>query len=287
MILIIGANGITGRAIIRNLVARGVSVRGLDVPAAQDQIRELGAEPIVGDMRDVASLKAAMKGIKKVYHIPPRMQADELQLGKNSIEAAKAKGIQHFVYHSVIFSHIQEIAFHWEKMKVEVEALHSGLPFTIMQPTNYMQNVAWTWEMIEKKGELIWPYSADQPISWLDVDELGEAVANVLTQSGHAGATYQLCSTEKALTRHEMAAIISKVIGREVKAVTMPLDEYMRLPRWQGRKPDDMERLKTMFRHYDKYGFRCGNNKVLSMLLARAPTTYEDFIRRLVESLKK
>jgi nucleoside-diphosphate-sugar epimerase len=57
MILIIGANGITGRAIIRNLVARGASVRGLDIPAAQDQIRELGAEPIVGDMRNVDSRK--------------------------------------------------------------------------------------------------------------------------------------------------------------------------------------------------------------------------------------
>jgi NAD(P)H dehydrogenase (quinone) len=268
-------------------VARRVPVRALDIASVQDPLQALGAQPVVGDMRDIASLRGAMKGVQAVYHIPPRMQADELQLGKNSIEAAKREGVKHFVYHSVIFPHIQEIAFHWEKMKVEVEVLHSGLPFTIIEPTNYMQNVAWMWELIEKKGELLWPYSADQPISWLDVDDLGDAVANVLTQSGHEGATYQLCSTEKPLTRHEMAAIISRVLGRQVNAVTMPLDEYMKLPRWQGRKPDDMERLKTMFRHYDAFGFRCGNNKVLSMLLDRPTTSYEDFIRRFVESLKK
>jgi hypothetical protein len=84
-----------------------------------------------------------------------------------------------------------------------------------------------------------------------------------------------------------MAAIISKVIGREVKAVTMPLDKYMSLPRWQGRKPDEMERLKTMFCHYDQYGFRCGNSKVLSLLLNRPATTYEQFIQKFVGSLKK
>jgi uncharacterized protein YbjT (DUF2867 family) len=119
------------------------------------------------------------------------------------------------------------------------------------------------------------------------VDDLGEAVANVLTQPGHEGATYQLCSTEKPLTRHEMASITSKVLGRAVKAVTMPLEEYMRLPRWQGRKPEDMDRLKTMFRHYDQFGFRCGNNKVLSMLLGRPATGYEQFMQRFSRSLKK
>ena len=287
MILIIGANGITGQAIIRKLVKKGAQVRALDIPAAQDHLRALGAEPVVGDMRNVASLRAAMKGIRAVYHIPPRMQADELQLGKNSIEAAQAEGVRHFVYHSVIFPHLQEIAFHWEKMKVEVEVLHSGLPFTIIEPTNYMQNVGWSWNWIEEKGELIWPYAAEQPITWLDVNDLGEAVANILTQQGHEGATYQLCSTEKPLTRHEMAEIISRVTGRAVRAVTMPLDEYMKLPRWQGRKPEEMERLKTMFRHYDRHGFRCGNSKVLSMLLGRPATSYEQFIREFVRSLKR
>jgi uncharacterized protein YbjT (DUF2867 family) len=287
MILIIGANGITGQAIIRNLARREVKVRALDISAAQDNLRALGAEPVVGDMRNVNSLRAAMKGVHAVYHIPPRMQADELQLGKNSLEAAQAEGVRHFVYHSVIFPHLQEIAFHWEKMKVEVEVLHSGLPFTIIEPTNYMQNVGWYWNWIEEKGELIWPYSAEQPISWLDVTDLGEAVANILTQPGHEGATYQLCSTEKPLTRLEMAAIISRVTGRRVKAITMPLDEYMKLPRWQGRKPEEMERLKTMFRHYDQHGFRCGNNKVLSMLLGRPATSYEQFVREFVLSLKR
>ncbi len=287
MILIIGANGITGRSIIRHLVSRGAPVRGLDIPAAQDPLRKLGAEPVVGDMRNVDSLRAAMKGVRAVYHIPPRMQADELQLGKNSIEAARAEGVKHFVYHSVIFPHIQEIAFHWEKMKVELEVLHSGLPFTIIEPTNYMQNIAWFWNWVVERGELMWPYSADQPISWLDVDDLGKAVANVLTGPGHEGATYQLCSTDKPLTRHEMAAILSRVLGHPVKAVTMPLNEYMKLPRWQGRKPDEMERLKTMFRHYDEFGFRCGNNKILSMLLGCPATSYDQFIRRFVSSMKR
>jgi hypothetical protein len=81
--------------------------------------------------------------------------------------------------------------------------------------------------------------------------------------------------------------MISELLGREVKAIQWPLDQYMQLPRWRESKPEAMERLKTMFRHYDQYGFRCGNDRVLSMLLGRPATSYRQFIRSFVDSMKK
>ena len=286
MILITGANGKTGRSIIPHLVKRGERVRALDIPAAQAQLRDMGVEPIAGDLREISSLRPALKGVQTVYHIPPRLQADELQLGKNMIAAAKAEGVQRFVYHSVIFPHLESVVFHWEKMKVEVELFQSGLPFTIIEPTNYMQNLFWQWAFVEKRSELLLPYSAEQPITWLDLHDFGEAVAKVLTQPDHEGATYQLCSTGKALTWREIAALISKLLDREIKAIKLPVAEYLKLPSWQGMTPEGMERLVTMFHHYDQYGFRCGNNRVLSMLLGRPATTYEQFLRRSLRELK-
>jgi uncharacterized protein YbjT (DUF2867 family) len=286
VILISGANGKTGRAIIPHLVKKGERVRALELPTLQNQLRDLGVEPVVGDLREISSLRAAMSGVQTVYHIPPRLQADELEIGKNMIAAAKAEGVQRFVYHSVIFPHLESVVFHWEKMKVEVEILHSGLSFTIIEPTNYMQNLFWQWAFVEQRDELLLPYSVDQAITWLDLHDFGEAVANVLTRPGHEGATYQLCSTERGLTWREIASLISGILGREVKAKKLAVDEYLKLPLWQGMTPEGMERLVSMFHHYDRYGFRCGNNRVLSMLLERPATAYEQFLQRDLRGLK-
>jgi hypothetical protein len=67
----------------------------------------------------------------------------------------------------------------------------------------------------------------------------------------------------------------------------LPLAEYLKLPRWQGMTSEGMDRLVTMFRHYDQYGFRCGNNRVLSMLLGRPTTTYEQFLHRSLDQSKQ
>jgi uncharacterized protein YbjT (DUF2867 family) len=280
MILVIGANGISGRSIVRHLVARGAAVRGLASNATSAAtVAELGAEPAIGDIRNVDSLVEAMRGVERVYHICPRMQPDEYAIGTGVIAAAKRAGVDHLVFHSVTPPHLEDVPFHWEKMRVEVALLESGLDFTMLRPTNYMQNLQWTWQRIVAEGIWELPYTPDCVLSWIDIEDLGEAAAIVLTEDGHKGATYEVCG-QAPISRHAAAAIISETIGRPVKATKIAIADYFAMPYWHGRKPEDLARLATMFDHYDRVGCNIGNVNVLTMLLRRAPVGYRQFVER-------
>ncbi len=286
MILITGANGMTGHAVLRALKARRAPVRALaSSPASASGLRGRGAdEVVVGRFDDPAGLRRAMDGVDTVFHVPPRMKPEETANGLNVIEAARKAGVARIALHSVVNSQVQAIAFHNHKRLVEEAAITSGLPWLIFQPTNYMQNVAWNWERMMSDGEFVFPYSADAKLSWLDLDDYAEAVAGALTEPGFDYGVYEAASAMQPLTRHELAAIWSRVTGRQVRAVVMPLDAYMALPHWKGRDAAEMTLLRTMFEEFDRHGAPGGNWRVLAMLLGRQPTQYEAFARRFAAS---
>lgn len=281
-VLITGANGMTGRAVLGALRARGVRVRAMAArEASAAALREAGAdETAVARFDDAAALAAAMRGIDTVFHIPPRMKPEEVENGLAVLAAAQAAGVRRIALHSVINSQVQAIRFHTHKRLVEEAAITSGLPWIIFQPTNYMQNVAWQWARLAQQGELLFPYSAEVPVSWLDLDDYAQGVARSLTEPGFDYGTYEMASAAEPLNRHQLAAIWTRVLGREVRAVTMPLDAYMALPHWAGRDPREMALLRTMFEEFDRHGAPGGNWRVLAMLLGRKPTGYEAFARR-------
>jgi uncharacterized protein YbjT (DUF2867 family) len=281
-LLITGANGSTGRAVLKALKLRGVQVRAMAThQASAAALREAGAdETALARFDDASALAAAMRGVDTVFHVPPRMKPEEVDNGLAVVAAARAAGVRRVALHSVVNSQVQAIRFHVHKRFVEEAAITSGLPWLIFQPTNYMQNVAWQWTRLAGQGELLFPYSARVPISWLDLDDYAEGVARALTEPGFDYGTYEMVSTAEPLTREALAAIWSRVLGREVRATTMPLDAYMALPHWAGRDPRELAILRTMFEAFDRHGAPGGNAHVLGLLLGRPPTTYEDFARR-------
>ncbi|HLB49104.1 MAG TPA: NmrA family NAD(P)-binding protein, partial [Anaerolineales bacterium] len=205
MILVTGAGGKTGRAVIKALAARGESVRAFvhreDHVSA---VKALGAaEAAVGDIHDEAALRRAMEGARAVYHICPNVNPDEVAIGRAAISAARVAGVQQFVFHSVLHPQAEAMPHHWNKLRVEESLFESGLPFTILQPTAYMQNTLATWDDI-LNGEYVAPYPVETRLSLVDLNDVAEAASTVLTESGHAGATYELVGTP-AMTQMEVA----------------------------------------------------------------------------------
>lgn len=83
MILVIGANGNTGRALVSNLLAKGAKVRGLGSnPRSWAAIAASGAEPLVWDFNDETTLAAAMKGVDRVFHVMPPLHLGEIEVGR-------------------------------------------------------------------------------------------------------------------------------------------------------------------------------------------------------------
>ena len=281
-ILITGANGLTGHAILRQLQRKTNVVRCLTSNQnSADSLLRLGAtEVVVGNLADEESVFRAATGMTRVLHIPPRMKPEETQYGKNVIHAAKRAGVQCIYLHSVINSQVSAIQFHVHKRLVEEAAITSGVPWVIFQPTNFMQNVSWNWAKLNSDGEFLFPYSATQEVSWLDLDDYAQAVAKCLTESGWEYGIYECVSTKAPLSRVQLAQIWSKVLQRSIKATTMPLDDYMRLPHWQGRDPREMAILRTMFQEFDNHGAPGGNSRTLAMMLGRDTTSYEQFAEK-------
>lgn len=279
MILLTGAGGKTGRTLIQSL-SNAMSVcafahREEQVP----DLKSLGAaKVIVGDLRDEAAIRTAMKGASMVYHICPNMSPDEVVLGRLMIGEAGKAGVRHFVYHSVLHPQVEVMNHHWQKMRVEEMLFDSGLPFTILQPAPYMQNLLAGWKSIIEEGVLRVPYSPRSKFSFLDLQDLAEAAKIVLTEPGHVRATYELAGTPP-ISHADVAAVIGRVLGREVRAEKEEIEDWKF--RASGLTEYTVENLVRMFEYYDRSGL-VGNVNVLRWVLQREPASLESFLQRML-----
>ncbi|UCC51906.1 MAG: NmrA family NAD(P)-binding protein [Anaerolineaceae bacterium] len=282
MILITGAAGKTGQAVIGSLVARGQDVRGLVRRREQALLLEqLGVEDIVtGDMGDQVTMNQAAVEADAIYHICPNVHPQEVAIGETAIRAAQAAGVRRFVYHSVLHPQIEAMPHHWQKLRVEEKLFASGLAYTIIQPAAYMQNVLANWDFIVNDGVYTVPYALETRLSMVDLRDVAEAVAAVLVEAGHEGATYELCGAED-LSQYEIAQLMAKHLGREVNAEVMAIDKWERQARRAGLSDYAVDTLLKMFRYYERYGF-WGNSRVFGWLIGRSPVTFEGFLARTV-----
>jgi uncharacterized protein YbjT (DUF2867 family) len=140
MILVTAANGNQGRLLIPKLIAAGLQVRAcVRTEASADALRAAGvAEVMIGDITEPAILDRAMSGTAKVYHVGPTAHPKEREMGFAVVDAARAHGVQHFVFSSVLHAITTDLIQHGIKRDIEEHLLSSRLEFTILQPTNYM-----------------------------------------------------------------------------------------------------------------------------------------------------
>jgi len=280
MILVTGASGKTGKAVVTALARAGAPTRALVRRASQIEVlTNLGAHEVMSaDMRLTPELRRAVENIRAVYHICPNVNPDEVDIGRGVIAAAKEAGVEHLVLHSVLHPQTEQMPHHWNKLRVEEALFQSGLNFTILQPTAYMQNLLAGWKLITEDGVLRNPYPVETRLSLVDLEDMAEAAAMVLTKRGHTGATYELVST-LPLTQTEVAAILSDALGRPVRAEAEPLEAWAARARTAGLGDYQRATLIRMFQYYERYGL-IGNPNMLRWLLGREPTALVEFARR-------
>lgn len=284
MILVTGAAGKTGQAVIQALARRGVAIRAFVYRAEQvAQVQPLGAaQVVVGHLENESDFQRALVGVNAVYLICPNMHPHEQELGQLAIAVAQQAGLAHFVYHSVLHPQVEAMPHHWHKLRVEEKLFEAGLNFTILQPAAYMQNVLAGWKMIVEQGLYRVPYPPQTRLSLVDLYDVAEVAATVLSEPGHAGAIYELAGPD-ILSQIEIATILSELLGRPVQAEQIsfpPLPELVEgSPQAAGLGTYQVETLLKMFRYYQNYHFY-GNAKVLSWLLGRPPTTFRAFAER-------
>lgn len=290
MILITGAAGPTGQAVLRAALQRGMEVRALvHRPESAEQLRALGGnglpavEVVAGDLLDVDALALACAGIQRIYHICPNFHPAEVEIGKKIIDAAQRSGVEHFVYHSVLHPAIEAMPHHWEKMRVEEMLFASDLPCTIVQPGVYMQNLRanlqWQRRDAAEKEQralrLLLPYRPEARISLVDIADVGEVAALLLAEERESGGVYPLVGTP-AWSQHEIAQQLSERFQVDILAEELPL------AMWRARNAHldsyKLNGLTQMFAYYDLHGLS-GSTRTLRLLLGREPASFKSSIR--------
>ena len=280
MILITGAAGKTGQAIIQRLAAHTKPIRAWVRREAQKAtLQNLGAtEVIVGDLLDANLFDQAMQQVTAVYHICPNMHPDEITIGQHAINAALANRVQQFVYHSVLHPQTEKMPHHWHKLRVEEMLFESKLSFTILQPAAYMQNIFGSWSSIINEGIYHVPYPIDTRLSVVDLADVAVTAVAVLTQPNHTHATYELVGPQ-SLSPQEMASLIGQHLGKSVQAEQLPLPQWQAQARAAGLNPYAVTTLSQMFDYYGRYHFQ-GNANCLRWLLGHEPTDFQTFLQR-------
>lgn len=283
MILVTSAAGKTGRAVVGALARRGVPVRAL-VRAARHQasLLALGAEEVVvADLLDAADMARALEGIRRVYLITPNVHPAEVEIGQTAIDAGRSVGVERLVYHSVLHPQARSMPHHKNKLLVEERLFESGLDYTILQPSAYMQNLLPYWNAVVSTSRYRVPYGECGALSLVDLEDVAEVAATVLAQSDdHGNATYELAGPH-ALTPGQVADALSKHLGYSIAALQQPLEEWSAFARDSGLGEFEINALERMFEYYDRYGLR-GNPRILATLLDRSPVDLPTFLSRVL-----
>ena len=231
LIVVVGATGKQGGAVARSLLDRGFRVRALtrnpQKPEAQ-ALADQGAEVVQGDMEDRSSMERALEGAYGVFSVQNFWETGydhEVQQGKTVADAAKAAGVEHFVYSSVGSAHRQTGIPHFEsKWEIEEHVRQIGLPYTIFRPTFFMQNWEWSREMI-LGGTLAQPFDPDKPFQQVAVEDVGAFAAIAFENPDRwIGREVDLAGDEQSMT--EIAETFGRVIGRDVSYYQVPWDQF-------------------------------------------------------------
>lgn len=277
-ILVTGAGGKTGLSVIRHLARHGKQPRAwVRDETLTARVREQGAgETFVADMREPVGWEQAMDGITAVYHIAPNMAVDEEGIAALALRAAREADVRHFVYHSVLHPQTEEMPHHWKKMRVEEAVFRADIPFTILQPAPYMQNIQPMWDGITQ-GVYRLPYATGTRLGMVDLEDVAEVAAHVLTEPDHRGAIYELSGPD-VLDQAEVVDILTATLGRPIRFLQIPRDEWAIRARSAGLGEYAVTSLVAMFTYYERNGLY-GNPRVLRMLLGREPHDFRGFVR--------
>jgi uncharacterized protein YbjT (DUF2867 family) len=232
MILVLGATGGIGGEVCRLLQQMGTPFRAMARKQEQvDRLRQDGIDAVLGDLDRPETLTPAMTGIDTLFLVTAPTPAQFAQ-ETAAIDAAKRAGVGRIVKISASDCNVRS-RIPWAKAHALIDhhLRASGVDWTILMPTAFMQNFLWFTKPVAK-GYL--PLGAGKgSLSWIDARDIARVAATVLTQDGHSRATYFLTGPE-TFDMMEAAARLSGLIGRGVRYLDLPKPVFRTVLRLTG-----------------------------------------------------
>jgi uncharacterized protein YbjT (DUF2867 family) len=277
IILVTGATGTTGSALLRLLEAKGVAVRAmLRRPGDGHRLGPTTAVPVAADFDDADSLRAALTGVRRAYLVTPSSPEAEARQIRFAEVAAEA-GVGHLVKLSQFAadesSPVRFLRYH---AAVERRIRDLGIGYTFLRPNLFFQGFLALRAAIAKEGRFFAPIG-DARVSAVDVRDIAAVAAAVLTEPGHLGRTYTITGPE-AISHHDVAREISRATGRDVRFVAVPPEAFAAALRGFGVPPWQADGLVEDYAHYAR-GEAAEVSPAVRDLTGEGPRDFAGFAR--------
>lgn len=232
VVLVTGATGKQGGAVAQALLRKGFAVRAFTrkpESAAAMEMKNAGAAILQGSFDDKESLEKSVKGAEIVFAMSTPFEGGavvETSQGVALADAAKAAGIKHFVYTSVGNADKGTGVPHFDsKFKVEQHIREIGIPFTIIAPVFFMENLVSPWSLPAiKGGQWMFGLPASRKLQQIAVSDIASFAALVIEdRNSFLGKRIDIASDD--LTGAEAVGILSRVSGRTIEYIQQPVEQ--------------------------------------------------------------
>jgi NADH dehydrogenase len=292
MILVVGSTGTLGRKVTRTLLSSGEEVRAMTRSLAKsDELKALGAKPVRADLRDPDSLEFALRGVRTVvaaaHSLLGRGDESSAKIDDEGhrilIDQAKAAGVEHFIYTSAQgASPDHPIDFWRTKSKIESYLKDSGLTYTIVRPTAFIDTHAYMLlgkYVLDGKRVLLLGRGRNKR-NFVAAEDVAKAIVGAARVASLKGETIDIGGPEN-LSAREVVDMFSRVSGRKAKVSAVPLYVVRGMAISSGPIHEGISRILKLAVHNettDQTFDPAGTREKLPLTLTRL----EDWIRNRI-----
>jgi uncharacterized protein YbjT (DUF2867 family) len=277
MILITGASGSTGGAVVEAATAAGLPIRAM-VRDRQDAARApQRVATVIADFSDAASLREALRGIDSVFLVCGPVP-ELVTLEGKMIDACREAGVRHIILSSALGAGDFPKSFPSWHFQAEQKLQASGIAWTILRPNGFMQNIVAFNAPTICSQNAFYAAMSDARVSLIDVRDIGAVAAAILRDPlTHAGKVYELNGPE-ALSNYDVAERISCVAGRKVSYVDIP-EDTQRKAMLDAGMPESRVKPILELQEYYRTG-RCATvDGLVAKLLGRQERSLDSYLR--------
>jgi uncharacterized protein YbjT (DUF2867 family) len=284
MILVTGSSGSVGKTVLQEVSKSGVKHRAMYRSEGESAKAPVGTETVIADFAKKETLASALKGVDSVYLVCSPIP-ELVELESNMIDACVAAGVKQVVLNSAMGAGDYDKSFPSWHRKVEEKLKSTRLGWTILRPNSFHQNVVAFFAPTIRTQGVFYSSMKDSRNSFIDVRDIAAVAARVLAGGAHLGKIYELNGPE-ALNYTELAEKISKLAGREVNYVDIPL-EAQRKAMMDQQTPEWLVTALLQLQEYYLSGKGGEVDGVVQGLLGRPAIRIEQFLAEVAGEFRE
>jgi uncharacterized protein YbjT (DUF2867 family) len=278
-ILVTGATGNLGRAVVQALRERGFQVKaGSTKPEKTTTLPGVAAVKVVYEEPD--TVVAALEGVDGLFLMAPPLDPEAPEKLRPIIDQVRLRGIGHVIFNSVLGADQNE---EMPLRIIERDLLASGVNCTILRPNFFMENFSsgFIGPMISQGG--IFLAAGDGKTSFISTADIA-AVATLAFQQERYSMTYSLTGPS-ALDHAEVAKMISEVSGKSVTYHALTEEAMLQGARASGMPESAVQYLAALYRPVRR-GLMSTVTADVQQTTGKAPISFAEFARRNAASWK-